>query len=1145
MPVTNNQLVELYLAYFGRPPDVAGVRFWTANNGTLDDVIRGFSASPESKALYGSTFGVAQINAIYQDLFNRDAEPAGQQFWLEAVNSGSITAAEAALTILQAAQNSDRTSAQNKLTLATEFFGQLDTEREIAGYANDGAAARAQAFLKTVDSSADSLTAARAALQVQVEVVTGTQAIPVAPPAPPPTFAVSKDGSNIVSFSTAGTQITVTEAGGTYTFTSSGGSAGTGTVTGTVAGFAVPTGTTLSIGSALASGKAFSGAGTGLVVANAAGEDLTGFTATGVGAYQLASGQSYTLTAAQAATGRIGAAGVPGTLTDAGSVTVRDTLVALGGGVASTLKANGADSVVASAPPGDISAMAVGGIDNIVLAAGSYTMTAAQAAIANGTSGTQAVTVTTLASGTLAATVESFALGNFANNVTLGAAGQSVFSPSGTATTLSISGLAPTGTWALNHASGDTLVATSGADITGVNAGNVTTAEKLTLTGAITMTRDQHQALTIIATGGSDSVTITSGGAVTARAGVESYSVSSAAANNLFVNAGATTITGSGASATTVTVGGNTVSGSWTLANGSDVISATTGADIVGVNLGAATQAERLSLVGAIRMTAAQYAGLNNANLDASDTSDRIILSTALTGGAVLNAAVEDFTLATGSNNVAFGAAGQSIDATAMATGSSLTLAGSFAGTVSLAGANLIAGGANGGITVTATTAANTITTGSGVDTISSGDGADIITAGGGADVLDGGNGNDTFRYLSLAEFYASGVVVDQINGGADTDAVVISDGIVLTGSSDLSRMTNVEQIKAESTTQRAHSIALNSANLGGVNTIDLSGDTNGSSTATLDFGGVATGMTLRGVAQGVNSITAGTGADTLIGGTKNDLFIFKSAAHEAGDTVTGGGGTDAVLFQSTAGGTLVVGNNFASDLSYYITTGSTAGATAGTTSENIDASSRTTVEAHGVTGVKLYGNGGNNILTGSASNDILVGGGGNDTLRGGAGNDTLTTFVGAGVTTYVFESTAYNNGNDTITDLRASNKFDFSTFLDGASRTLTSQTAGGLDLTGTAKIGVRYGTTSLSTGQIFVAAQSDKVDEVVVADNGRAVVFSFSSGSLSNSSTGTIYYVEDTNTEINVTQFSVFAVGSVNSSSASISDFMSTMLFL
>ena len=176
-----------------------------------------------------------------------------------------------------------------------------------------------------------------------------------------------------------GAQISVTESGGTYTFTSG---TSTGTLTGTIAGYVVPASTTFSISSVLASGKVFSGTGTALVVANTAGENLTSFSATGVGGYQLTSGQNYTLTAAQGAIGRIGATGTAGALTDAGTITVRDTLAALGGGVGATLKTNGADSVVATTTAGaDISAITVGGIDSIVLVAGNYTVTAAQAAL--------------------------------------------------------------------------------------------------------------------------------------------------------------------------------------------------------------------------------------------------------------------------------------------------------------------------------------------------------------------------------------------------------------------------------------------------------------------------------------------------------------------------------------------------------------------------------------------------------------------------------------------------------------------------------------------------------------------------------------------------------------------------------------------
>ena len=1050
----------------------------------------------------------------------------------------------------------------------------------------------------------------------------------------------------------------MTEAGGTFTFTSSGGSAGTATVTGPVSGIVVPTSTTLSISSALAAGKAFSGAGTALVVASAAGEDLTAFTGTGVTGFQLATGQNYTLTAAQSAIGRIGAGGAAGVLTDAGTITVSDTLAALGGGVANTLKTNGADSVVATAATGaDISAITVAGIDSIVLGAGqNYTMTAAQAALVDGTAGAQTVTLTTLATGVLATTIESFVLGDFTNAVTLGTAAQNVTGPAGNVTTLTIGGNTVSGTWAFANGA-DVLVATTGANIAAVNSGTATTSESLDLTGAITMTQAQHEALAITAGGGADAVTITTGGAVTGQSGVESYTVSAGGSNTLAVLAGATAINGSASNATTVTVGGNTVTGTWALAHTGDGIVATDGADISGVNLGGATTAEDLTLTGAITMTQAQHAGLtvtasggadhititnggavaaqagvetytvagaaSNVTVNASTTglavngaagfattvtvggntatgtynlangadrivattganitgattasvetltmtgnvtmtaaqydvfnaggvtaaggSDRIILSAALNGGQTLNAEVENFTLAAGANSVALGANGQSIDATALAAGINLTLSGSFAATVSLAAGNLLAGTATGDVTVTGGTGANTITTGTGADTVNAGDGGDFITGGAGIDILNGENGNDTFVYGSMADFY-TGQVVDQIDGGANTDAVVINgDAIVLTVLSDLTRMTNVEQIKAQtqSATLHAHSIVISSnALLGGVNTIDLSGDTKSTSTATIDFTGVTAAMTLKGVGAGANTIAGGSGADILVGGTGSDLFLFGSAAAAAADTVIGGGGTDTVLFRSTAGETLVVGDNFSAGLSYLITTNSTAGAAAGTTSENINAST------HTLGGVKLTGNGGNNLLTGSDGADTLVGGGGTDTVRGGGGSDTITTFAG-GTTTYVFEATASANGVDTLTGVRSGGTFKFSDFLvTGVSMknaAVDSTNAGvTLDLTGADHIGVRYASSTLTSTNI-VTAVTGAAGEVLVADNGKAVVFSFSGASTGNSANGAVYYVEDVDAGAGQT-FIVTLVGTMGSSTASVGQIVSAGGFL
>lgn len=165
MPISATDLNKAYLAYFGRPADFTGKTYFA----TLEqaDVIKAFDASAESKALYGDNVA-AKVNAIYNNLFNRDAEPAGLTYWTTLINQGRITAAGAALAILNGAQGTDKTSVDNKLAASDAFVAALDTTAELVGYSGTDAAASARNWLKGVSSDAASLTAAVAGAQAAV-----------------------------------------------------------------------------------------------------------------------------------------------------------------------------------------------------------------------------------------------------------------------------------------------------------------------------------------------------------------------------------------------------------------------------------------------------------------------------------------------------------------------------------------------------------------------------------------------------------------------------------------------------------------------------------------------------------------------------------------------------------------------------------------------------------------------------------------------------------------------------------------------------------------------------------------------------------------------------------------------------------------
>ena len=157
MPISATDLNKAYLAYFGRPADLTGKTYFA----TLEqaDVIKAFDASAESKALYGND-AAAKVNAIYQNLFNRNAEPEGLVYWTTLINQGRVTAAGAAFAILNGAQGTDATAVQNKLAASEAFVAAMDTTTELVGYSGLDAAASARNWLKGVTSDAASLTAA-------------------------------------------------------------------------------------------------------------------------------------------------------------------------------------------------------------------------------------------------------------------------------------------------------------------------------------------------------------------------------------------------------------------------------------------------------------------------------------------------------------------------------------------------------------------------------------------------------------------------------------------------------------------------------------------------------------------------------------------------------------------------------------------------------------------------------------------------------------------------------------------------------------------------------------------------------------------------------------------------------------------------
>ncbi len=139
---------------------------------------------------------------------------------------------------------------------------------------------------------------------------------------------------------------------------------------------------------------------------------------------------------------------------------------------------------------------------------------------------------------------------------------------------------------------------------------------------------------------------------------------------------------------------------------------------------------------------------------------------------------------------------------------------------------------------------------------------------------------------------------------------------------------------------------------------------------------------------DGNDALTGGDGNDRIDGGNGNDTI----AGGAGNDSIYGGDGNDSIT--GGAGNTLVRGGD----------------------------GNDTIIGEYNTLSAELYGDNGNDLITGSDGNDTLNGGNGNDTLNGGQGNDVILGGNGSDIL-------AGGAGDDTLTGGGGRDTFVFEGF--------------------------------------------------------------------------------------------------------------------
>ncbi|MRV72766.1 DUF4214 domain-containing protein [Duganella sp. FT92W] len=159
---------KLYVAYFNRPADVAGLAYWeavvAASGGDTRAVSQAFAQSPEYAGLIGARTPAEVVDSVYLNLFGRHAEAAGLAFWTGLYEAGAIGAADVVAVLADAAAGQDADAVANKVRVATRFTEALASSDHPGAYNGAAALAYAKKFLAGVTDDASAL-AAGAALE--------------------------------------------------------------------------------------------------------------------------------------------------------------------------------------------------------------------------------------------------------------------------------------------------------------------------------------------------------------------------------------------------------------------------------------------------------------------------------------------------------------------------------------------------------------------------------------------------------------------------------------------------------------------------------------------------------------------------------------------------------------------------------------------------------------------------------------------------------------------------------------------------------------------------------------------------------------------------------------------------------------------
>src|SRR5258708_4406151 len=132
MTAQESQIAALFVSYFNRSPDPAGLGYWATQlegGMSLSSIASSFATQPEATNLYpflanptagGQSPQSALLSSVYSNPFGREIDPAGLAYWNSQVSSGKALGG-IIQNMISGAQGNDLATLNNKIQVGVEY----------------------------------------------------------------------------------------------------------------------------------------------------------------------------------------------------------------------------------------------------------------------------------------------------------------------------------------------------------------------------------------------------------------------------------------------------------------------------------------------------------------------------------------------------------------------------------------------------------------------------------------------------------------------------------------------------------------------------------------------------------------------------------------------------------------------------------------------------------------------------------------------------------------------------------------------------------------------------------------------------------------------------------------------------------------